>query len=937
MQSSLIKERTTINNGLLRSKSIYSKSYKRELEDLLNYSIRNLKYTSKRQTNYVNKMNETINILNSIPSFILSNITSHRFYISIRNIIRDILLDWYSSYILTQEEIYLLRNCIIFFYRLINSVKDITKLTSWLLDRSFINTLAKCMNDIDRLLYFDKENKIFEQLSNLFNIFSKVYRRLPSKLQYENEFYRLFEATMDCLISSNYDREFRKFKTNIQSMTIKQNFFLIQCPSFFTIYHGSYSNEVIEQLLDTMVPRYASILDKHIQSIKQWKSSMIHIVHHVLLTITHAKGYYTPYANGQPLQWLIDDIIRIISEPCLLKKVNEKGTTSETILINSALFTLTTFVHEPDLLAYIKQLKKISLFNSLVSSSNESIVIYAYMMLAYILEEDDIKSSEKDTGRLLSNIFDLLRKNIKSLSKRKQHNEFIERNISLLVESIHVLLQHDQIKSEILKQNALSLLINNYQHFNDRLKRLLLESIGSITFDEEAAGRLRDNIQFINSIENMQKSSDDGIKKAAEKIIWNLFTESEKVAQQKEKIIKKSIDSIDKPEEQDKSKVEEYLYDIMISYCHADQQLVNKIHKFLIDKGFKIWVDRDNMYGPAMEAMANAVENSEFVIICMSDSYKRSVYCQAEAEYAFRCKRRLLPIIVRQGYRADGWLGLLIGSRIYVDFGRLEFTKACTLLLKEITLQRESQLNNNTIGNHSLHENHSNLIESKLSDKNNSTTLKINESMEKSKLPNKYFKRNTKKSTYSSISIKQWTKKDVLDFLYDSNLHNMMPLCEFMTGCGLIKFYQMCQTSPTRLYNQLNEELTSQYDGLRLPIGIFTQFLSEMDQLTRSSSVSPIQAIEQDAIRSQSISPSQSSKSPSSPIISKRNSNTSTNSTSLLKSPIKSVVQYNSISPSQDITSPNFATIQTSCNVHITERTTYQTKSIVSPTINHVV
>ncbi|CAF4792092.1 unnamed protein product, partial [Rotaria magnacalcarata] len=49
-------------------------------------------------------------------------------------------------------------------------------------------------------------------------------------------------------------------------------------------------------------------------------------------------------------------------------------------------------------------------------------------------------------------------------------------------------------------------------------------------------------------------------------------------------------------------------------------------------------------YFSATQAMTDAVENSEFIIICMSDSYKRSAYCQAEAEYAFRCKRRLLPV-----------------------------------------------------------------------------------------------------------------------------------------------------------------------------------------------------------------------------------------------------------------------------------------------------
>ena len=43
---------------------------------------------------------------------------------------------------------------------------------------------------------------------------------------------------------------------------------------------------------------------------------------------------------------------------------------------------------------------------------------------------------------------------------------------------------------------------------------------------------------------------------------------------------------------------EEFLYDIMISYCHADKELVYRVHQFLAEKGFKIWFDRDNIYGP---------------------------------------------------------------------------------------------------------------------------------------------------------------------------------------------------------------------------------------------------------------------------------------------------------------------------------------------------
>lgn len=73
-----------------------------------------------------------------------------------------------------------------------------------------------------------------------------------------------------------------------------------------------------------------------------------------------------------------------------------------------------------------------------------------------------------------------------------------------------------------MQQNAVTLLIDGYEHLNHHAKRLLLESFGSITFDHEAARILRHNTRFLHSIETIQTSNDDGIHKAAEKIIWNL-------------------------------------------------------------------------------------------------------------------------------------------------------------------------------------------------------------------------------------------------------------------------------------------------------------------------------------------------------------------------------------------------------------------------------
>lgn len=44
-------------------------------------------------------------------------------------------------------------------------------------------------------------------------------------------------------------------------------------------------------------------------------------------------------------------------------------------------------------------------------------------------------------------------------------------------------------------------------------------------------------------------------------------------------------------------------YDMMISYCHADKDLIYKIHEFLLKQGFKIWIDLNHMHGPGESSL----------------------------------------------------------------------------------------------------------------------------------------------------------------------------------------------------------------------------------------------------------------------------------------------------------------------------------------------
>jgi hypothetical protein len=131
-----------------------------------------------------------------------------------------------------------------------------------------------------------------------------------------------------------------------------------------------------------------------------------------------------------------------------------------------------------------------------------------------------------------------------------------------------------------------------------------------------------------------------------------------------------------------------YKYDIMISYCHKDKELCHRLYYRLLQSKFRVWIDLENMYGPIVERMAEAIENSEFVLLCMSNAYKSSSYCQLEAEYAFKFQTCLIPLVVKKDFTQTGWLGMLCGLRLHIDFTKTTFDIAYENLCTEIQRYR---------------------------------------------------------------------------------------------------------------------------------------------------------------------------------------------------------------------------------------------------------
>jgi hypothetical protein len=125
---------------------------------------------------------------------------------------------------------------------------------------------------------------------------------------------------------------------------------------------------------------------------------------------------------------------------------------------------------------------------------------------------------------------------------------------------------------------------------------------------------------------------------------------------------------------------------IMISYNKETRDLCLRIKSELEEAGFSVWIDIENIHGSSLESMSQAIEDSELVLICMNQKYKESLNCRAEAEYVYQIRKPFIPLIMESGYKPNGWLGILLGSRIYVDFTKYEFAECMRRLRKEIVV-----------------------------------------------------------------------------------------------------------------------------------------------------------------------------------------------------------------------------------------------------------
>jgi hypothetical protein len=104
---------------------------------------------------------------------------------------------------------------------------------------------------------------------------------------------------------------------------------------------------------------------------------------------------------------------------------------------------------------------------------------------------------------------------------------------------------------------------------------------------------------------------------------------------------------------------------VMVSYNWGHQTVILRVVAGLQTRGYDVWVDVEQMKGSTVDTMALAVENAAVMVMGVSRAYKESTNCRLEAQYGMQREVEAVPLLMEEGYQADGWLGMMMGTKLW--------------------------------------------------------------------------------------------------------------------------------------------------------------------------------------------------------------------------------------------------------------------------------
>nr|KAG5710903.1 hypothetical protein BaRGS_027054 [Batillaria attramentaria] len=490
---------------------------------------------------------------------------------------------------------------------------------------------------------------------------------------------------------------------------------------------------------------------------------------------------------------------------------------TEDTLLKNCLSVVHNIAMRDDNIERFRQLHASDTLLLYLDSHDEGVKLAAVASLADIVteQEADKLATSSETAHFLLN-------RLKRALKHKTHR-FKGWSVEELVRAVRQLARNDANKRLLVEEGALPLLTEGVQSSFVDEKTECMQCLWVMSFDKRNADEMLASEQLMEEV--VLAFEDHSLPKvcrhSAQGILWQL--RDELVKTEKYRCVGEKFQNkvhTDKTSEVIAGKSSTVpgmpAGHVMLSYQWADQETVKQIRDELQAKGFRVWMDIDNMGGSTLQAMAEAIEEAFVVLMCMSQKYKDSPNCRAEAEYAFQQRKKIIPLIMQQGYRPDGWLGMILGAKLYYDFsGKYSFESRIMQLIKAVRESAGMLTSSDSVDGPSA-ERPRKAVEAQ--------PVTTSVAMVSASPPHRPAPQALSPGRLEIITA--WTRSDVHDWLKKHKLDGTE--LEKLTGREIIFLYNLRSEAPEFFYNTLERKLQI----ITLPgLICFTDALNDLPQV----------------------------------------------------------------------------------------------------------
>ncbi|XP_052279283.1 uncharacterized protein LOC127877442 isoform X3 [Dreissena polymorpha] len=364
------------------------------------------------------------------------------------------------------------------------------------------------------------------------------------------------------------------------------------------------------------------------------------------------------------LKKLVHDLEVIFEEE--FDDMNEPLEGLDLFAFNSAVGILHNCARNPNVdKSLFRNVNTIEVLTKYLQSSLVYVKMVTVLVLGNLVTENEVSKLATDNS-----VIDFLHQ---ATIKAADHKDRKEGGFSLceLIEGLASMARSDENKTLIFEKQDIIALVTKMltaKDTSDFETLACVKLLWELAFRDSIKKKIKANKVLVEIIKQLQDSKNAEVKNAARSAFFVLVGKDQRL----DASVRETPGQSQKPPVPGvlAAAIKPSGKHIMISYCWNDKETVLKINHELVQRGFKIWIDVQEMnkYQNVLEGMARAVEEASIVLICYSEHYQNSRNCRTEAEYVYAKDKPFIPLKMQRGYMAEGWLGILVGVKLYIEF-----------------------------------------------------------------------------------------------------------------------------------------------------------------------------------------------------------------------------------------------------------------------------